>query len=351
MAGLGVATLIGAFALLAALSALATWRTIRLRILDVPNRRSSHQRPVPRLGGVAIVAAFLAGLAWIAFSLSGAGAGPSVLWGLAAAGSVVALVGLADDLGAIRGFAAKLAGQLVAAAVLLGFGVTLREVSLPGVGEVPLGWWGYPIAAAWIVALTNMVNFMDGLDGLAGGTGVIAGLGFAAAAALSGSTAAALLALTLAAACLGFTLFNTPRARIFMGDVGSQFLGFNLAALAVIAAEHDAGHTSLLVMPLLMFHFIFDTVFTFFRRLAAGDEVTQAHRKHLYQLMNRLGASHFQVSVFHWGLGLAQAIAAAAMLSIGGSRRILIFVPFLVFEIAYASAILTTARRKGVAGD
>jgi UDP-GlcNAc:undecaprenyl-phosphate GlcNAc-1-phosphate transferase len=297
----------------AAVAAAGTWTMIRVRILDVPNRRSSHARPVPRCGGAAIVVAFFLGLATVR---QGG-------WGLVVGAALVALVGLADDLGRL-GVAGKLAGQLAAAVVLVVSGVVLDA-----------GIWGYALTLFWVVAMTNLVNFMDGLDGLVGGTGVIAAFSFAL---IADSKIAAILAF----ACLGFLVFNMPRARIFMGDVGSEFLGFVLAALAVAAA----GKLSFLVMPLLMFHFLFDTAFTLCRRLAEGRNVTQAHRGHLYQLMNRLGLSHFQVSLFHWAVGIAQAFGASWMLTL--PEPWVAFLPFLAFEAVYAATVMILAHRRGI---
>ncbi len=334
--------------MLVALAALLTWAMIRVRILDMPGPRSSHDRPVPRAGGIAIVATFFAGLAWLAGTDGIAGHASALnLAGFAAAALVVAAIGFADDLGRleVRG---KLAGQLVAAGLLVGCGVVFRQFTLPGLGTVYLGGWGYPITILWLVAITNMVNFMDGLDGLAGGTGVIAAAFFALAAAAGDAPWAAALSGVLAASCLGFTLFNAPRARIFMGDVGSQFLGFALAGLAVLATAHDTPKTSALVMPMLLFHFIFDTTLTFARRAAEGRDVTQAHRGHLYQLFNRLGASHVLVSLCHWTLGIAQGLAALWLIHQAPSGRILAFLPFLAIEAVYATVVLRATRRRGI---
>ena len=113
----------------------------------------------------------------------------------------------------------------------------------------------------------------------------------------------------MAASAAGFLLFNFPKARLFMGDVGSQFIGFAFAALAVIAAEIDASRTSFLVVPLLFFNFIFDTIFTLLRRALRGEDITQAHRTHLYQLLNRIGWSHVQVSLLHFLMTALQGSA------------------------------------------
>jgi UDP-GlcNAc:undecaprenyl-phosphate GlcNAc-1-phosphate transferase len=133
-----------------------------------------------------------------------------------------------------------------------------------------------------------------------------------------------------------------------MGDVGSQFLGFAFAAIAVIAAERDASPTSLLVMPLLFFHFIFDTVFTFLRRLRDGRSLTQAHRGHLYQALNRLGASHARVSWVHYAMGVAQGVAALVLIFLPADARMFVFVPFVLLEAFYAMRIMRRVRRAGI---
>jgi UDP-GlcNAc:undecaprenyl-phosphate GlcNAc-1-phosphate transferase len=238
--------------------------------------------------------------------------------------------------------------QVLGAVVLVSFDIAFRRVSLPVVGSVDLGWVGYPVTVIWLVALMNIVNFMDGLDGLAGGTAVLAALFFAIATFLEGSFFIYLVSLVLLSSTLGFMVFNYPPARIFMGDVGSQFLGFAFAAIAVIAAERDAAPTSLLVMPLLFFHFIFDTVFTFCRRLLDGRQVTQAHRGHLYQALNRLGASHARVSWVHYAMSIVQGAAALVLVHLPADARMLVFVPFLGLGAAYAAWVMRRVRRSGV---
>ncbi len=335
-------------ATLVVLAAALTWAMIRVRILDVPGPRSSHDRPVPRTGGIAMAATFFAGLGWLAATggLAGYESGRA-LAGFAIAALLVALVGLADDLGKLD-VKGKLAGQLVAAVLLVASGVSFRQFSLPATGPHILGAWGAVITVVWLLAITNIVNFMDGLDGLAGGTGTIAAAFFAVAASQGGSPVPAALAAVLAAACLGFTVFNAPRARIFMGDAGSQFLGFALAALAVLATGHDTPQTSALVMPMLLFHFVFDTGLTFCRRLSEGQRVTQAHRGHLYQLLNRLGVGHFEVSVLHWAVGIAQGAAALWLIGQSPAGRMAAFLPFLAFEAVYAALVLRAARRRKI---
>jgi UDP-GlcNAc:undecaprenyl-phosphate GlcNAc-1-phosphate transferase len=338
-----------AFALaLFALSAGLTWLMVRVRVLAVPNQRSSHTAPVPNSGGVAVVATFLVGYLVLYVLGDDARIGEPYMFGFLVGCVGIAVVGLFDDLGRLRTFRIKLLIQVLGAVVLVSFDIAIRRLTIPAIGSVDLGWVGYPLTVIWLVGLMNIFNFMDGLDGLAGGTAMLAALFFAVATFLEGSYFIYLVSLVLFSSVLGFLVFNYPPARIFMGDVGSQFLGFAFAAIAVIAAERDASPTSLLVMPLLFFHFIFDTVFTFFRRLRCGERVTQAHRGHLYQALNRLGASHARVSWAHYVASIVQGAAAIALLQLPADARIFVFVPLLALGAIYAAWVMRRVRRAGI---
>jgi UDP-GlcNAc:undecaprenyl-phosphate GlcNAc-1-phosphate transferase len=320
----------------------------RLGIVDKPNRRSSHRHPVPRSGGLAIVVTTYAGvgiLIWLQGRLPAAWLQAA---GIGLGAFILALAGLLDDLRRLHSFRSKLALQILGSCVLFPFGLILTTLPLPLTGDVSLGWLGYPVTLLWVLGLTNIFNFMDGLDGLAAGTAAVVAalvvvLAGGAASGMSGT-----ICFVMAAATLGFLVFNFPRARIFLGDVGSQFLGFAFAAVAVLAAEADSSRIPILVVPLLFFHFIFDTSFTFCRRFVARENVTQAHKSHLYQLLNQAGQSHARVSVIHAVVTLAQGAGAYVMLGLPASRHWAVFLPFLVFEILYAVFVMRTARRAGV---
>jgi len=333
---------------LCALAAVATYFMQRIRILDVPNYRSSHEQPVPNSGGVAIVLAVFTGFVVVYAVSDQVRIAERHMFGLGLSAVAIVVVSLLDDLKKLQSFQIKLATQILAAAVLLGFDIVIRELTLPFVGSIALGWLAYPVTLLWVIGLTNIFNFMDGLNGLAGGTAVIVSTFFVLITFGEGSLFIYILSYVLLAATLGFLPFNFPRARIFMGDVGSQFLGFMFAALAVIAAEYDASRTSMMIMPLLFLHFIFDTIFTFFRRLFAGEDVTQAHRSHLYQLLNRMGWSHVQVSLLQYGFAALQGIGAILMLGDQSAERSLIVVPFLLLQLVYMILVMRAARRRGL---
>ena len=145
------------------------------------------------------------------------------------------------------------------------------------------------LTLGWILFATNAMNFIDGLNGLASGVAAIAGLFLALIAALAGGWFVYFAALLLAAGLIGFIPFNFPRARIFMGDVGSQFCGFVLAVLGVAASRFESVEMSFLLVPLLLSGVLYDVAFTLGRRILAGERVTVAHRGHLYQVANRAG--------------------------------------------------------------
>ena len=329
-------------------SVAATYLVLRLEILDEPNHRSSHVRPTPSTGGIAIVATFALGYATVLVVSDQTRVSAVALVGFALASLGIAVVGFLDDLKRLKTFKVKLGVQIAAALLLVAFDIVFTRVSLPGVGAFDLGWAGYSLTVIWVVGMTNVFNFMDGLNGLAGGTAVIVAAFLCAVTYTEGSFFVYIFCYIMASSVAGFLVFNFPRARLFMGDVGSQFLGFSFATLAVIAAEVDASRTSFLVVPLLFFNFIFDTVFTFCRRALRGENVTEAHRTHLYQLLNRLGLSHVQVSLFHYAVAIAQGIGALILVGLGPDSRMLVFLPFLAFQVAYAAVVLGIARRRGV---
>ena len=330
------------------ISAAITWLMIRAPIIDRPNQRSSHLQPVPRSGGVAIVVTTYVGLITVFVLGDQFTEIETQLFGLSVGALVIAVAGFLDDLDLLQSFKPKLLLQVLACTAVLSSGVIIDRVPLPFIGYAHLDWWGYPITLIWILALTNIVNFMDGLDGLAAGTAAIVAAFFGLIAISQGSTFAHIMGFILCAACTGFFLFNFPRATIFMGDVGSQFLGFFLAALTILAAGQDTAPLSILAIPLLFFHFIFDTVFTFLRRLIARENVTEAHKSHLYQLLNQIGYSHAQVSILHFLITITQGIGAIFLVKVSAANEAMVFLPFLAFQSAYAVVVLRLAKSRGV---
>jgi len=316
-------------------------------IMDIPNQRSSHDKPLPKSGGLAIVITFLTGVIAIYAIADIAVIEEYFFLGFVCSALLIAMVSFIDDLITTQSLF-RLSLQALSAIAVMAFGIVINELTLPWAGKVQIGAIGYIITLLWIVGLTNAFNFMDGINGIAGGTAIIACLFFGYICYTLGSNFAYIISYTITAGTLGFILFNFPKAKLFMGDVGSAFLGFVFANLAIIAALYDNSHTSLFVMPLLLFHFIYDTFFTFMRRLSNGEWVFEAHRSHLYQLFNQLGHSHTKVSLFYWGVGIAQGFGAVWMVTIPDNRRLLVFIPYLVFQVVYSIVITRKAKAKGL---
>lgn len=318
-----------------------------VRVMDVPNDRSSHSQPVPKSGGIAFVTTFLIGSLIIYFVADTARIDDRYFWGYVVTAILLATVSFVDDI-TQKTFLVKILTQMACVGVVLTSGVVVTRLAIPHWGEVELGWVGYVLTFFWILGLTNAYNFMDGLDGLAAGVGVIAAAFLCAIAFQQKSVFVYISSYVLLAGAAGFLLFNFPPAKIFMGDIGSAFLGFTFATLAVIGSSLDLGRLSFYIVPMLLFHFIFDTFFTFIRRLLRGEKIHLAHRTHLYQLLSRTGYSHRAVSLFHYAVTVAQGVAAYISIDLAANNRLLVFIPFLVFEIAYARWVLSRAARMGL---
>jgi UDP-N-acetylmuramyl pentapeptide phosphotransferase/UDP-N-acetylglucosamine-1-phosphate transferase len=173
-------------------------------------------------------------------------------------------------------------------------------------GQIKLGNWGYVLTFIWIVWMVNSYNFMDGIDGLAGLQAVIAGLGWLVLGYILQMPAIFLFSGVIASASLGFLMHNWSPARIFMGDVGSAFLGFTFASLPLIARTIASKNPDLLPIAAVLFvwFFLFDSVVTLLRRAIRGEKVWQAHREHLFQRLVVSGLSHRRVTVFYGVLAL-----------------------------------------------
>ncbi len=293
-------------------------------ILDIPNERSSHARPIPRGGGLAIVVV-TAGLALLANALLALG-GWMRLLPVAGAWLLVAAVSLADDLRSLPNRIRFAVHALAALVLILSLGHWDRVV-LPLIGEVRLGWVGLPLTLLWLVGLTNAYNFMDGIDGIAGSQAVVAGVTWAVAGLICGSAGVGMIGATLAGASAGFLAYNWPPARIFMGDVGSAFIGLVLATLAVAGQAQDARLA--FVGLLAVWPFVFDAAFTFLRRAVRRENVFSAHRSHLYQRLIILGHSHRSVTLLYTALAaLGGLLAVVWLLEIpGASPAIAIAIP------------------------
>ena len=282
------------------LSAATVWGMTRIGAIDTPGARSSHSQPTPKGGGVGIVLAFLVGTGILYRYAEFSRIADPYFRAVIVAAFGIAVVAFLDDQ-FYWPASIKLLAQIAAAMLAVGGGLSLDFLRLPGLGVVQLGIFGPAVTIIWIVAATNAMNFIDGLNGLASGVTAIACLALAAIGAWIGAYFLYFASLILLAGILGFLPFNFPKARIFMGDVGSQFCGFLLAVLAITAGRFETVELSVAIVPMLIAGVLFDVAYTLLRRILAGERAAAAHRTHLYQLAQRSGISATRVTLLHWG--------------------------------------------------
>ncbi len=294
---------LGLAALLILLSAGTVRMMIEVRVMDTPGARKAHDRPIPKGGGVGVVVTFLVGIAVLYRFAAFARLADPYFLGVIEASVAIAVVAFLDDLFDWP-FTVKLGAQMLAALVAVSSGLYVTDFRVPYLGAVPLAWAGIAASLVWILFTPNAMNFIDGLNGLASGVALIACLFIVFIAEQHGGWFAYAAAGLLAAGLAGFLPFNFPKARIFMGDVGSQFCGFMLAVLAIVASRFDGVELSFLLVPMLLSGVLFDVAFTLARRFLQGESITQPHRGHLYQIAQRSGVPATTVTLIHWGFAV-----------------------------------------------
>jgi UDP-GlcNAc:undecaprenyl-phosphate GlcNAc-1-phosphate transferase len=263
---------------------------LKADLLDAPGERKIHSQPIPRLGGVAIFVSFLVALG----CLGALGQLTDLIFtrgnlGLIAGGTLMFLLGLLDDLVNLSPYV-KLAGQFLASIVAFGMGVSVEALDLPGSMLLVLNALSFPVTVLWLVGISNAVNFIDGIDGLAGGVGVLSSLTMVVVALFTGQPQAALLAALLAGACLGFLIYNTNPAKIFMGDSGALFIGFTLACLGVVGVLKT--YTVVMLTPMVVLCVpVLDITYSTLRRLLRGKNPFVADGDHLHHRLLKAGLS------------------------------------------------------------
>lgn len=318
---------IPAFCIACALTLALIRAGARLGILDHPNERSLHDTPRPRTGGLAIWAGCLVGLALLPALFGG------LLPWLAGAVLVVGAISFADDRSPVPA-AWRLAAHLLAAGLVIGGGLGLTVLRLPGM-EIALGMGsGIILTVLLVVWMTNLYNFMDGIDGLAGGMAVFGFGALGVLGLLGGDAGYTALCAMIAAASAGFLVWNFPPARIFMGDSGSSVLGL-LAAMLSLWADRT-GLFPLWIGLLVFSPFVVDTSLTLLRRTLRGTRIWEAHREHYYQRLVRAGWSHRRVTLYAYGL---MATSAAAAVFAMQASALMQWMLIGAFALLYGAAI------------
>jgi UDP-GlcNAc:undecaprenyl-phosphate/decaprenyl-phosphate GlcNAc-1-phosphate transferase len=301
--------------LVLALSTLGTWWIVRRRGrlgIDQPDgRRKLHEVPVSRLGGLPIYLSMVVGLtvviwcgdhgfkAWAPFLICN---------------TLIFTVGLADDLRPL-GARVKLAGQFGAALILYAFGVSIDVLSNPfGEGGILLGWWSLPLTLLWLVAIPNIINLIDGMDGLAAGFGLFLSLTLAFIGYVSLQTDVMIASCLMAAALAGFLFFNLPPAKIFLGDGGAYLIGFFIASVSLKSSNKGSIIAALLVIIIALGVPILDTFFAIIRRTVRGVPVFSADAEHIHHRLILLGYSKTRALAVMYAVCLVLSLVGISIL-------------------------------------
>ncbi|MDY4040754.1 MAG: MraY family glycosyltransferase [Collinsella sp.] len=336
---------LAAFITTLACTPLARRIAIRLDAVDYPSKRRINTSPIPRLGGLAV----FAGLA-LACALQIVG---TIAWGwpsaliphpsmaidyplLAIAFLIIVATGAVDDVVQLSP-RMKLAGQVLAALVAAASGLLIHAVVNPfGAGEIDLGWLSYPVTIVYLVAYSNIINLIDGLDGLATGVSAIAAGSMFSFAILAGRADAAALSIALIGACLAFLRYNFHPASIFLGDSGALMLGFALGTISLLNVSRVAALTSM-IMPLIVAGVpILDTLSAIVRRKRAHISIGQADKGHIHHRLIQEGFDQKQAVLLIYAWTILLSLGAATINQVEVTWRVVIFLILLASSIAFA---------------
>ena len=280
---------------------------------DVPDKRKIHTGLIPRLGGVGmflsvVVVAILSSI--LSLQMTGDRGFLQIRHLFSLAGfSLVFCVGLYDDFRNLQALP-KLSIQIVAGAIMAAGGFTISKISLPYLGTISLGIFAYPFTILWLVGISNALNLVDGMDGLAGGIAAFAALSMGIIAVIQRQVVTAMLAFTLFGSIVGFLAFNFPPAKIFMGDCGSLFLGFALAFIPLMGISKAASFSTLIIPITLLTIPIIDTFAAIIRRLRAGRSIASPDKDHIHHKLLEMGLNERKILFFLYGFCFYLSIVA-----------------------------------------
>ncbi|ATH60812.1 MULTISPECIES: glycosyltransferase family 4 protein [Staphylococcus] len=273
----------------------------KLGVVDQPNFRKVHKNPTSVLGGTVILLSFLLGI-WLGHPIE------TEVKPLVIGAVLIYLVGLIDDIYDLTPII-KLLGQVIAALVVVYYGVTIDFISLPIGPTIHFGILGIPITVVWIVAITNAINLIDGLDGLASGVATIALMTIGFIAILQANIFIMMICSVLIGALLGFLFFNFHPAKIFLGDSGALLIGFIVGFLSLLGFKNITFVSLFFPIVILAVPFI-DTLFAMIRRVKKGQHIMQADKSHLHHKLLELGYSHRQTVILIYSIALLFSLSS-----------------------------------------
>ena len=309
---------------------------LRLGAVDKPNARKVHHEVMPRLGGLAIFCGFFVAVV-ICMHLT------KDVVGILLGAIIIVAVGICDDIYQLTA-KAKLLGQIVAALVLVFFDIRIEWFNNPMGGYFYLDYLSIPFTVFWVVSFTNVVNLMDGLDGLAAGVSAIASVTIILVALQQGFYSVAIITAALAGATIGFIRYNFNPATIFMGDTGSLFLGYMLAAISIFGAVKSAATIALIVPAIALGLPIMDTAFAIARRYLNGKPIFQPDKGHLHHRLLAMGFSQKQAVILMYLISAGLCLSAVLLTEIDGIYAV-------VLLIVLIAAIFIGAKKIGILND
>ncbi|MFE8696476.1 glycosyltransferase family 4 protein [Cytobacillus sp. FJAT-53684] len=274
---------------------------IKIGATDKPNQRKVHQKIMPRLGGLAIFISFILGVLFLR---------PTDDYStvIIIGSFIIIITGILDDMFELSA-KIKLFGQLAAALTVVLGGVQAEFINVPFIGQVEFGYLSIPLTIIWIVGITNAINLIDGLDGLAAGVSSIALITISGMALLMGDVYVASMGLIVLGSTLGFLVYNFHPAKIFMGDTGALFLGYIISVLA-LSGFKNVTIVSLIIPVIILGVPISDTLFAIIRRFVNKQPLSAADKSHLHHCLLRLGYSHRQTVLIIYGIAAMFGLAA-----------------------------------------
>lgn len=312
---------------------------VKIGMMDVPNHRKIHTKITPRLGGLAIfLGAFLGALylqprhEHVTEIFLGA--------------IVIILTGALDDRYSLRPVV-KLTGQLIAASFLVSSGLIIERITLPVLGVVDLGFVSVLVTVLWVVGITNAINLIDGLDGLATGVSTIALTSMLIMAIVDVRIVAAYLCVVLIGANLGFLYHNFYPAHIYMGDTGSNFLGYMIAAISMLGLFKNIALFSFVIPIIILAVPIFDTIFAIVRRALNKESIMMADNKHIHYQLLASGFSHRKTVLIVYAFSTLFGIMAVlfSYASFGLSLLMTLFVFVLIHILAELAGLVMGGKR------
>lgn len=297
-------TLLICFAASIIITPLVKKLAIKIGAVDKPNQRKVHQKIMPRLGGLAIYLSFIIGLLILR-------PGGEYFLPILIGSIIIIITGVLDDMIELSA-KVKLLGQLAAALVVVLGGVNVDYINIPFMGELNLGPLSIPLTIIWIVGITNAINLIDGLDGLAAGVSSIALITISGMAILKGDMFVVSMGLIVLGSTLGFLIYNFHPAKIFMGDTGALYLGYMIAVLSLLGFK-NVTMISLIIPVIILGVPISDTFFAIIRRIVNKQPLSAPDKSHLHHCLLRLGFSHRQTVLLIYALAAMFGLAAVIL--------------------------------------